>query len=156
MAAAAGKKRTKTLSLFMEAYGLEIKEELSTLATQYCAEGVWTGKWNHEHREAWMKKVREVLTWRQVRGPAGAVMCQTRDFGYQVAASARLDIRRRQKNRHGISVPKRCKEHAVAAGQSRLLEKVGSAKHEYEELKEGIWLERALALLRKKTKERLD
>ena len=28
-----------------------------------------------------------------------------------------------------------------------------AAKHEYEELKEGIWLELALALLRKKTKE---
>ena len=28
-----------------------------------------------------------------------------------------------------------------------------AAKHEYEELKEGIWLESALALLRKKTKE---
>ena len=28
-----------------------------------------------------------------------------------------------------------------------------AAKHEYDELKEGIWLEPALALLRKKTKE---
>ena len=28
-----------------------------------------------------------------------------------------------------------------------------AAKHEYEELKQGIWLEPALALLRKKTKE---
>ena len=28
-----------------------------------------------------------------------------------------------------------------------------AAKHEYEELKEGIWLELALAMLRKKTKE---
>ena len=125
MAAAAGKKRTKTLSVFMEANGLEIEEELSTLATQYCAEGVWTGKWNHEHREAWMKKVREVQTWRQVRGPAGAVMCQTRDFGYQVAASARLDIRRRQKNRHGISVPKRCKETCCCSRPEQSLGKSG-------------------------------
>ena len=28
-----------------------------------------------------MKQVREVQTWRQVRGPAGAVMCETRDLG---------------------------------------------------------------------------
>ena len=28
-----------------------------------------------------------------------------------------------------------------------------AAKHEYEELKEGIWLEPALALMRKKTKK---
>ena len=27
-----------------------------------------------------MKQVREVQMWRQVRGPAGAVMCETRDL----------------------------------------------------------------------------
>ena len=75
--AAAGKKSTTSLSLFMEAYGLEVEEELSTLATQYWAQGVW----HHEQREAWMKQVREVQVWRQVRGPAGAVMCETRDLG---------------------------------------------------------------------------
>ena len=58
MAAAAGKKSTTSMSLFMEAYGLEVEEELSTLATEYWAEGVWTG-----------------------RGLAGAVMCETRDLG---------------------------------------------------------------------------
>ena len=31
-----------------------------------------------------------------------------------------------------------------------------AAKHEYEELKEGFWLEPALALLRKKTKKEWD
>ena len=41
-AAAAGKKSTNSLSFFMEADGLEVKEELSTLATQYWAE------WHHE------------------------------------------------------------------------------------------------------------
>ena len=33
MAAGAGKKGTTSLSLFMEAYGLEVEEELSTIAT---------------------------------------------------------------------------------------------------------------------------
>ena len=47
MAAAAGKKSTTSLSLFMETYGLEtsgleVEEELSTMAIQYWAEGVWT------------------------------------------------------------------------------------------------------------------
>ena len=42
MAAAAGKKSTTSLSYFMEAFGLEVEEDLSTLATQYWAEGVWT------------------------------------------------------------------------------------------------------------------
>ena len=35
----------------------------------------------------------------------------------------------------------------------RVFWKKWAAKHEYEELKEGIWLEPALALLREKTKE---
>ena len=44
MAAAAGKGAT-SLSLFMETYGLEVEEELYTMATQHWAEGVWTGIW---------------------------------------------------------------------------------------------------------------
>ena len=40
MAAAASKKSTTSLSLFMETYGLEVEEELSTLDIQYWAEGV--------------------------------------------------------------------------------------------------------------------
>ena len=79
MAAAAGKK--STTSLFMEACGLEVKEELSTMAAQCWAEGVWTEKWRHEQREAWTRQIQEVQTWKQVRGPAGAVMCETRDVG---------------------------------------------------------------------------
>ena len=70
MAAAAGKKSTTSLSLFMEAYGVKVEEELPTVATQFWAEGVWTGKWRREQKKAWMKHVREVQTWRQVRGPA--------------------------------------------------------------------------------------
>ena len=52
MAAAAGKKSTTSLSLVMEAYGIEIEQELSTMATQNWTEGVWTGKWSHELKEA--------------------------------------------------------------------------------------------------------
>ena len=43
MAAAQGKKGTTSLSLFMEAFGLEVEEDLSTLATQYWAEGYGLG-----------------------------------------------------------------------------------------------------------------
>ena len=44
MAAAAVKKSTTSLSLFMEASVFEVEEELSTMATQYWTQGVWTGK----------------------------------------------------------------------------------------------------------------
>ena len=62
MAAAAGKKSTTSLSWCMQAFGLEV-EELSALATQYCAGGVWIGKWHQEQKEAWMNQVFEVQTW---------------------------------------------------------------------------------------------
>ena len=63
--------------------GLEVEEELSSMATQFWAEGVWTGKWSHVQKEAWMRQIREVQTWKQVRGPAGAVMCETRDLNFR-------------------------------------------------------------------------
>ena len=66
MAAAAGTKSTTSLPLFMGACGLEVEEELSTMAAQFSAEG--------EQKEAWMRQAQEVQTWKQVRGPAGAVM----------------------------------------------------------------------------------
>ena len=81
MAAAAGEKSTISLSLFMEMFGLEVEEDLSTLATPNWAEGVWIGKWHHDQKEAWMNQMCEVLTWRQVRGPARAVMRETTDLG---------------------------------------------------------------------------
>ena len=65
MAAAAGKTSMTSFSLFLETYVLELEEELSTMATQYFAEGVWTRKWSHEQKEAWMRQV----------------MCETRDLG---------------------------------------------------------------------------
>ena len=55
MAAAAGKKRTTSLSLFLEAFGLEVEEELSAMATQTWAEGAWIAKWHTEQnrKKAW-------------------------------------------------------------------------------------------------------
>ena len=81
MAAAAGKKGTTSLSLFMETFGFEVEEELSTMATLTWTDGAWIGKWLMEQKEAWMKQIFEVQTWRQVRGPAGVVMCETLDLG---------------------------------------------------------------------------
>ena len=81
MAKAAGKKSTTSLSLFIEAFGLQVEEELSTMATQTWAEEVWLGKRHTDQKEAWMKQILEVQTWGQVRGPAGAVLCETRDLG---------------------------------------------------------------------------
>ena len=66
---------------------------LSTMPIQYWVEGVWTGKWSHEQKEAWMRQVREVQTWKQVRGPAGAVMCETCDLRIKKAVLAHIGFR---------------------------------------------------------------
>ena len=38
-------------------------------------------EWSLEQKEAWMRQIREVQTWKQVKGFAGAVVCETRDLG---------------------------------------------------------------------------
>ena len=73
------------LSLFMEAYGLEVEEELSTMSTQYWADGVWTGKRRHEQKKAWRRQIQEVQMENHARGFAGAVMCETCDLGMKRA-----------------------------------------------------------------------
>ena len=140
MAAAAGKTSTTSLPLFMEAFGLEVEEGLCTLATQYWAEGVGIGEWHHEQKEAWMNQIFEDQTWR-VRGPAGAEVCETKDLGIKWPHWHALIFK----------CPKAVKKMLLQ--QARTYWKKWAAKHEYEELKEGVWLEPALVLLRKKTKE---
>ena len=125
MAAAAGKKSTTSLSLFMEAYGLEVEEELSTMATQFWAEGVWTGKWSHEQKEAWMRQIREVQTWKQVRGPAGAVMCETRDLGKRLPQLHTLMFSDEINIDMRLVCPKDLK-NACTEGPISVLEEVGS------------------------------
>ena len=148
MAAATGKKSTTSLPLFMEAFDLGVEEELSTLAW---AEGVWTGTWHHEQREAWMRQIQEVQMWRQVGGPAGAVMCETRDLGVKWPHRHAQTFKGDRNINIKHVCPKDVKKMRLQKA-STVYWKKWAAKHEYEELKEGIWLELALALLRKKTK----
>ena len=135
----------------MEAYGLEVEEELSTLATQFWAEGVWTGEWHHEQREAWVRKIREVQMWRQERGPAGAVMCETLDLGNKWPHCNTLTFQGDRNVDLRDVCPKDVKIMLLQQARTVYWKK-WAAKHEYEELM-GIWLEPAVALLRKKTKE---
>ena len=73
-----------------------------------------------------MKQIQEVQLWRQVRGPAGTVMCETRDLGIKwphghiliFEGEIRVDMR--------YVCPQDVKKNAAAAGQDSLLEEVGS------------------------------
>ena len=144
MAAAAGKKGSTSLSPFLETHGVEVEEELSTPATQTWAEGVWIGTWCTEQTEAWMKQIFEVQMWNQVRGPAGAVRCETRDLGIKwpqwrtliFDGQVRVDMR--------YVCPKDVKKMLEGQARSTCWRK-WAAKHENEELKESVWLEPALA-----------
>ena len=86
-----------------------------------------------------MKQVREVQTSRQVRGLAGAVMCETSHLGIKWPFWHTLTLEG---------------DRSIVQQARNVCWKKWAAKHEYEELKEGIWLEPALALVRKKTKEK--
>ena len=60
MAAAASKKESVSLSLFMEVKNLEVEKELSTMATLAWAEGIWVGRWAREQKESWRKQGSDV------------------------------------------------------------------------------------------------
>ena len=75
--------------------------------------------------------------WRQVGGPAGAVMCETRGLGIKWPQW------------HTWIFEGEAKKMLVQQARSVRWKK-WAAKHEYEELKEGVWLEPAQALLGKK------
>ena len=75
MAAAASQKESVSLSLFKE-----VHEDLSIMALLMWAEGVSICRRRRAQQNPWRKLVFEVQTWRQVRGPAGAFMRETRDL----------------------------------------------------------------------------
>ena len=119
MAGAAGKKSTTSLSFLMEAYGLE------------WTEGAWNGKWHHEQKEAWMKQVREVQMWRQVRRLAGAVMCETRDLGIKWTHRHTLKFEGDRKIDMRYVCPKDVKKMLLQQARTVYWKK-WAAKHEYE------------------------
>ena len=91
---------------------------------------------------------RKPASWKQVRGPAGAVVCETGDLRFAFPSWHALLHEKRRDRGHECCVSGRCSESQAKRGCRG---KVGY--HECEELKESIWLESALVLLRKKTKD---
>ena len=88
-----------------------------------------------------------------MRGPAGAVTCETRDLGFRwphwhtlvFSDETKLDLRH--------VCPRDVKKILVQRARSGYRKK-WAAKHELEELKEGARLEPGLALLRRKVREK--
>ena len=83
MAEASGRAPTVSMSLFLEMSDLEIEAGTACMATLCWAEAVWMGRWTEDLEKCW-RRVGEGCVWeaasrKQVRGPAGAVVCETRD-----------------------------------------------------------------------------
>ena len=73
MAAAAGKKGSVSLSLFIKVHDVEAEEELSTMATLAGTEGVWLGKWRKRAAEG-----SEETDFRSADVEAGERTCRSR------------------------------------------------------------------------------
>ena len=91
-------------------------------------------------------------TRKQVRRPARAVMCETRDLGIKWPYGYTLIFGNDTKIDMRLVCPTDVKKMLVQTARSVYWKK-WAAKHEYDELKEGAWLEPRLALLRKKVRE---
>ena len=83
--------------------------------------------------------------------PAGAVMCEPHDLGIKWPHWNTLIFSNDTKIDMRFVCPKDVKKMLVQRARSVHWKK-WAAKHEYEELKEGAWLEPRLALLRKKVR----
>ena len=79
-----------------------------------------------EQQKAWMKQICEVQTWRQVRGPAGAVMCETRDVGIQWLRWHTLLFEGQEVVDMRVVCPRHREEDASEASQDGLLEEMDS------------------------------
>ena len=121
-------------------------------ATQTWAEGVWVGIWCTEQNEAWMKEIFEIQTWKQVSGPAGAVICETRGLGMKWPQCHPVTFEGQVQVDMRYVFPRDMKNMLLRQARGTFWRK-WPAKHDFKKLKEGIWLEPALALLRRKTKE---
>ena len=128
------------------------EEDVSNMATLFWAEGVWVERWKRVLQKAWRKHIFEMQMWRQVRGLAGAVMCETRDLGIMwprwhplmLEGQVAVDMR--------VVCPHDVKK--VLLKQARMVYWMKwAATHECEELKERVWLEPIQATLRRKTNE---
>ena len=119
-----------------------VEKELSAMAVQFWTEGTWTRQWSHEQKQACL---------RQVRGLAGAVMCEIRDLGIKRPHWHTLVLSDEIKINMGYVCPKDVTKMLAQRAHS-VYWKTWAAKHEHEESKEGGWLERELTLSRKKEK----
>ena len=83
-------------------------------------------------------------------------MCETRDLGIKWPYWHTLIFGNDTKIYMRFVCPKDVKKMLVQTARSVYWKKKWAAKHEYEDVKQGTWLEPGPALLRKKVRENLN
>ena len=110
------------------------------MATLFGAEGVWMGRWRREQEKVWRKQNFDVQRWKQVRGSADTVMCETRDLGIQWPLWCTLLFEVQVAVDMRLVCPQDVKKMLLKLARMACWKK-WAAKHECGELKEGVWLE---------------
>ena len=152
IATAAGNKESVFLSQFTEVNDLEVVEDLFTMAKLFCMECVWMCGWVKEQQIASRTQIFEVQTWKQVRGCAGAVICETRELGFQspqwhillFEEQVAVDLR--------VVRPQNVIMMFLEPA-TMVYWRMWGAKHECDDLKAGVELEPIGAMLGRKTHE---
>ena len=59
-------------------------------------------RWSREQQKAWRKQIFEVQRWKQVRGLAGGVMCETRDLRIERLLDMRVVCAQHVEQKEGV------------------------------------------------------
>ena len=98
------------------------------------------------------EQIFEVQAWRQVRGPAGAVMCETRDWGVKWPYWHTLMFDGQETVDMRVVCPQGVKKMLLTQARTVYWRR-WTVRHECEDLKEGVWLDIIQAMLRRKINE---
>ena len=116
------------------------------------AEGSCMGKWSREQDDGWRKQIFEVQTWRQARGPGGAAMRETCDLGIKWPRWHTLIFEGQENLDMRLVCPQDVKKMLPNLARTTCRKK-WATRHEYEELKDGVWFDPIKATLREKMNE---
>ena len=112
------------------------------------------GRWDEYFETCWRRQVWAPASWKEFRGPAEAVVCETRDPGIRFP-SWHVHL-----FEDGIIVDMKvaCAQDVKKMLRRQAKEVVGkrwATKHEYEELTDGVWVEPLQALPIRKTNQKM-
>ena len=83
------------------------------------------GRWDEGIEKFWRRQMLETATWKQVRGPVGAVVYGIQRFGNWLLKLACTSFRRRRDRGHEGGMPAKCEELVEKSGETGCGKTVG-------------------------------